>query len=98
MTTIPDHLSTFVRFIQLQSLRQSPEEEDVRLVRRLAGECGVAWASLLGEEEGLAFLDDLQQNHGDEGSTIHLAGGVYLFWHKGWVGWKTVPSLDPLGS
>jgi len=32
---------------------------------------GGAGASLLGEGEILAFLDDLQQNHGDEGSAIN---------------------------
>jgi len=53
-------------------LRKRTEEEDYdRWVRRLARECGVAWASLVGEEEGLAFLHDLQQNHGDEGSAIN---------------------------
>ena len=71
MTTIPDHLSTFVRLIQRKSLRKRTEEEDVRWVTPLARECGVAWASLVGEEEGLAFLHDLQQNHGDEWSAIN---------------------------
>ena len=75
-TAIPDCLSTFIRIIQLQSLRKHTEEEDVCWVRRLAGQCGVAWASLLGEEAGWAFLHDLQQNHGDEGSTINQAGGA----------------------
>jgi hypothetical protein len=74
MTNIPDHLSSFVRFIQLQSLRKCTEEEDVGWVRRLAWECEVVWASLLGEEEGLAFLHDLQQPHGCEGSAINQAG------------------------
>ena len=63
MTTIPDHLSAFIRFIQLKSLRKHTEAEDVRWVTRLARQCGVAGASLLGQEEGLAFLHDLQQNH-----------------------------------
>ena len=73
MTSIPDHLSTFIRFIQLKSLRKRTEEEYVRWVTRLARQCGVACASLLGEEEVLAFLHDLQQNHADEGSTINQA-------------------------
>ena len=71
MATTPDCLSTFIRFIQLKSLRKRTEEEDVRWVTPLARECGVAWASLVGEEEGLAFLHDLQPNHGDEGSAIN---------------------------
>ena len=76
MTSIPDHLSTFIRFIQLKSLRPRTEEDYDRWVRRLARRCGVAWASLLGEEEILAFLHDLQQSHGDEGRTINQAGGA----------------------
>ena len=80
ITTIPDHLSTFIRFIQLKSLRKRTEEEYVRWVTRLARQCGVACASLLGEEEVLAFLHDLQQNHGYEGSTINQAVcGLRLF-------------------
>ena len=71
MTTIPDCLSTFVRFIQLKSLRKRTEEEYVRWVTRLARHCGVACPSLLGEEEVLAFLHDLQQNHDYEGSTLN---------------------------
>jgi len=58
MTTIPDHLSTFTRFIQLKSLRKRTEEEDVRWFRRLARQCGVAWASLLGQEEELGADPD----------------------------------------
>ena len=73
MTTIPATVSTFVRFIQLKSLRQRTEEEYVRWVTRLARHCGVACASLLGQEEVLAFLHDLQQNHGYEGSTLNQA-------------------------
>ena len=90
MTTIPDCLSTFIRFIQLKSLRKRTEE-DVRWVRRLARECGVAGASLLGEEEVLAFLHDLQQNHGYEGSTINQAVcGLRLFFrdHLGRADWR----------
>ncbi len=48
MTTIPDHLSAFIRFIQLKSLRKRTEEEYVRWVTRLARQCGVACPSLLG--------------------------------------------------
>ena len=87
MTAIPDHLSTFIPFIQLQSLRKRTEE-DVRWVTRLARQCGVACASLLGQEEGLAFLHDLQQNHGYKGSTINQAGGASPFCQKGWLGVK----------
>jgi len=73
MTTIPDHLSTFIRFIQLKSLRKRTEEEDVRWVTRLARQGGLACPSLLGQEEVLAFLHDHQQNHGYEGSAVHQA-------------------------
>ena len=97
MTTIADHLSTFIRFIQLKSLRKRTEE-DVRWLRRLARQCGVACTSLLGQEEGLAFRHDLPQNHGDEGSTINQAGGVYSFYEKGWLEGTTVPSFDLLSS
>ena len=73
MTTIHDTVSTFVRFIQLKSLRDRTKEEHVRWVTRLARQGGVACPSLLGQEEVLAFLHDLQQNHGYEGSTVHQA-------------------------
>jgi hypothetical protein len=73
MTTIPDTVSTFVRFIQLKSLRDRTKEEYVRWVTRLARQGGVACPSLLGQEEVLAFLHDLQQNHGYEGSTVNQA-------------------------
>jgi len=73
MTTIPDHLSAFIRFIQLKFLRKRTEEEYVRWVTRLARQGGVACRSLLGQEEVLAFLHDLQQNHDHEGSTLNQA-------------------------
>ena len=73
MTPIPESLSTFIRFIQLKSLRKRTEEEYVRWVVRLARHGGVACASLLGQEEVLGFLHGLQQNHGYEGSTLNQA-------------------------
>lgn len=73
MTPIPESLSKFIRFIQLKSLRDRTKEEYVRWVTRLARFCGVACASLLGQEEVLAFLHDLQQNHDYEGSTLNQA-------------------------
>ena len=91
MTSMPDHLSTFIRFIRLKSLCTRTEEEYVRWVTRLARQCGVACASLLGEEEVLAFLHDLQQNHGYEGSTINQAVcGLRLFFrdHLGRADWR----------
>ena len=51
----------------------------------------MACASLLGEEEVLAFLHDLQQNHGYEGSTINQAvSGLRLFFrdHLGRAAWR----------
>ena len=56
----PDSLNTFVRFIQLKSLRSRTKEEYVRWVTRLARHCGVACASLLSQEEVLGFLHHLQ--------------------------------------
>jgi Phage integrase, N-terminal SAM-like domain len=91
MTSIPDYLSTFIRFIQLKSLRKRTEEEYVRWVTRLARQCGVACPSLLGEEEVLVFLHDLQQNHGYGGSTINRAVcGLRLFFrdHLGRADWR----------
>lgn len=73
MNRIPESVSTFVRFIQLKSLRDRTKEEYVRWVTRLARHCGVACPSLLGQEEVLAFLHDLQQNHDYEGSTLNQA-------------------------
>ena len=73
MNPTPDTVSTFVRFIQLTSLRERTREEYVRWVVRLARHRGVACASLLGQEEVLAFLHDLQQNHDYEGSTLNQA-------------------------
>ena len=72
-------------------MRKRTEEEEVGWVRRLARRCGVAGPSLLGQEEGLAFLYDLQQNHGGEGRTINQAGGAYSFYEKGWLEGTAVP-------
>lgn len=71
MTTPPDSVSTFVRFIQLKSLRERTREEYVRWVTRLAQHQGVACASLLSQEEVLSFVHHLQQNHDYEGSTLN---------------------------
>lgn len=96
MTPIPDCLSPFIRFIQLKSLRQRTEEEYVRWVVRLARQGGVACASLLGQEEVLAFLHDLQQNHEYEGSTLNQAVcALRLFFrdHLGradWTCWSQI--------
>jgi hypothetical protein len=90
MTPAPDCLSTFVRFVQLKSLRKRTEEEYVRWVRRIARHCGVACASLLSEEEVLGFLHHLQQHHDYEGSTLNQAVcGLRLFFrdHLGRAAW-----------
>jgi len=63
--------------IQLRPIHPAPIFEQARgvggcrLGEEAGRECGVAWASLLGEEEVLAFLHDLQQNHGHEGRMIN---------------------------
>ena len=57
----------------------------------MARRCGVACPSLLGEEEVLVFLHDLQQNHDYEGSTINQAVcGLRLFFrdHLGRADWR----------
>jgi site-specific recombinase XerD len=67
MTTTPDCLSAFIRFIQLKSLRKRTEEEV------------------------LAFLHDLQQNHDYEGSTLNQAVcALRLFFrdHLGRAEWR----------
>ena len=91
MSPTPDSLSTFVRFIQLKSLRRRTQEEYVRWVTRLARHHGVACASLLSQEEVLAFLHHLQQNHDYEGSTLNQAVcGLRLFFrdHLGCADWS----------
>jgi len=63
----------------------------VRWVTRLARQGGVACPSLLGQEEVLAFLHDLQRNHDYEGSTVNQA--VCALWllfrdHLGRAEWR----------
>jgi integrase len=91
MTPTPDSLSTFVRFIQLKSLRSRTREEYVRWVTRLARHHGVACASLLSQEEVLAFLHHLQQQCDYEGSTLNqCVCGLRLFFrdHLGRADWS----------
>jgi site-specific recombinase XerD len=96
MTTPPDSLSTFVRFIQLKSLRERTQDEYVRWVTRLAKHCGVASASLLSQEEVLGFVHHLQQRHNYEGSTLNqCVCGLRLFFrdHLGradWTCWSQI--------
>ena len=96
LANTPDSLSSFVRFIQLKSLRQRTQEEYVRWVTRLAKHCGVACASLLSQEEVLSFLQDLQQRHGCQGSTLNqCVCGLRLFFrdhlgHSEWTCWKQI--------
>jgi integrase len=96
MTTPPDSVSTFVRFIQLKSLRARTQEEYVRWVTRIARHCGVACASLLSQEEVLGFVHHLQQNHEYEGSTLNqCVCGLRLFFrdHLGradWTCWSQI--------
>jgi integrase/recombinase XerD len=96
MTPTPDSLSTFVRFIQLNSLRERTREEYVRWVTRLARHCGTACASLLSQEEVLGFLHHLQQQHDYEGSTLNqCVCALRLFFrdHLGrtdWTCWNQI--------
>ena len=80
MPNRPDSISTFIRFIQLKSLRLRTQEQYVRWVTRLAKHSGVACASILTQEEVLTFLHHLQQNHTYEGSTLNQCiCGLRLF-------------------
>jgi integrase/recombinase XerD len=96
MSPKPDSLSTFIRFIQLKSLRRRTQEEYLRWVNRLAKHSGVACASLLSQEEVLAFLHHLQQNHTYEGSTLNQCiCGLRLFFrdhlgHADWTCWSQI--------
>ena len=89
LTAIPEDLSAFI------DSSNSNLCASARRRRRSVGSggwlCGVAGPSLLGQEEGLAFLYDLQQNHGGEGRTINQAGGAYSFYEKGWLEGTAVP-------
>jgi site-specific recombinase XerD len=96
MTTIPDSLSTFVRFIQLRSLRSRTKEDYVRWVKRIAQHHGAACASLLSEEQVLSFVHHLQQNHDYEGSTLNqCVAALRLFFrdhlaHADWTCWQHI--------
>ena len=92
----PDSLSTFVRFIQLKSLRERTEEEYVRWVTRIAKHCGVACASLLSQEQVLGFVHHLQQTANYEGSTLNqCVAALRLFYrdhlkHADWTCWADI--------
>lgn len=92
----PDSLNTFVRFIQLKSLRSRTKEEYVRWVTRLARHHGVACASLLGQEQVLGFLHHLQQQCDYEGSTLNqCVCALRLFFRdhlerKDWSCWSQI--------
>ena len=96
LNNTPDPLSTFIRFIQLKSLRRRTQDEYVRWVRRLARHSGVACASLLSQEQVLSFLHYLQQNHSYEGSTLNqCVCGLRLFFrdhlgHSDWTCWSQI--------
>ena len=96
MKTIPDSLSTFVRFIQLNSIRPRTQQEYLRWVVRLARHTGVACASLLTQEQVLDFLHWLQQTQGYAGSTLNQAVcALQLFYRDHlkrteWTFWKEI--------
>ena len=64
MQSNSDSLSSFIRFIQLKSLRARTQESYLTWVRRVARHHGVACPSMLGQEEVLAFLHHVQQTKG----------------------------------
>jgi integrase/recombinase XerD len=95
MKNIPDSLSSFVRFIQLKSVRVRTQDEYIRWVHRIATHTGVACASLLTQEEVLTFLHWLQQTKNYAGSTLNQAVcGLRMFYrdHLGrdWTCWKEI--------
>lgn len=96
MTTLPDSVSTFVRFIQLKSLRTRTKDDYVRWVKRIAQHHGVACASLLSEEQVLCFVHHLQQHHDYEGSTLNqCVAALRLFFrdhleHADWTCWSKI--------
>lgn len=74
MQNIPNSntYATFVRFIQLKSIRPRTQDSYLSWVRRLAEHTGVACASLCTENEVLNFLHFVQQK-GYAGSTLNQA-------------------------
>ena len=96
MTTPPDSVSTFVRFIQLKSLSPRTQCEYLRWIERIAKHCEVACASLLTEEQVLGFVHHLQQHHNYEGSTLNqCVCALRLFFrdhlnHADWACWKHI--------
>lgn len=73
MKDIPDSLAGFIRFINLKSLRARTLESYLSWITRLAKHHGVACASLLNQEQVLAFLHFVQQTKGYGGSTLNQA-------------------------
>ena len=71
MKSNTDSLSSFIRFIQLKSLRARTQESYLTWVRRVARHHGVACPSMLTQDEVLAFLHHVQQTKGYEGSTLN---------------------------
>jgi len=71
MQDIPDTTAAFIRFLQLQSRRARTLESYLSWVRRVALHHGVACASLLDEEQVLAFIHHVQQTKGYGGSTLN---------------------------
>ncbi len=77
MKNLPDSLSSFVRFIQLKSVRERTQEEYLSWVRRLAAHTGLACASLATQEEVLTLLHWLQQTKGYAGQYAQ-SGGLWF--------------------
>lgn len=95
MSPLPDSTAAFIRFLQLQSRRARTLESYLSWVRRVAQHHGVACASLLGEEQVLAFIHHVQQTKGYGGSTLnqcvcalrlffrdHLERSAWTCWSK----------------
>ena len=70
MQNKPDPLSTFIRFIQLKSIRPRTQDAYISWVRRIAQHTGVACPASCTENEVLDFLLHVQKK-GYEGSTLN---------------------------
>lgn len=96
MQNTPDSLSAFIRFVQLKSLRTRTQESYLSWIVRLAKHHDVACASLLSEEQVLAFLHHVQQTKGYGGSTLNqCVCALRLFFrdhldHADWTCWRKI--------
>ena len=96
MQSLPDTTATFTRFLQLKSLRARTLESYLSWVTRIARHHGVACASLLHEEQVLAFLHHVQQTKGYAGSTLNQCVCALRMFYRdhlqrgGWSCWSQI--------